>query len=207
MRIFSNLLRDLRAHPFTAPALLILLSICFTPYPSNATEAAVDPEFEIERYQIQPEDVLDVFVWKEEDLTKQVIVQPDGAISLPLIGNIKAGGRTTSEVQQSITVSLQEYIPDAVVTVSIRELKGMRIYVSGKVNSPGQYEIGRYIDVLQALALAGGPNAFADANDITIQRRTGTKVEVYKFNYGQVLKGKKLEQNILLKPNDIVMIP
>jgi len=207
MRLFYSLIRELRAHSTTALIALLFAGVGSSAIPSHAADPAVDPEFEVERYQIQPEDVLDVFVWKEEELTKEVTVQPDGGISLPLIGNVKAGGRTTSEVQKSITVALQEYIPDAVVTVSIRELKGMRIYVSGKVNAPGQFEIGRYIDVLQALALAGGPNAFADANNITIQRRMGTKVEVYKFNYGQVQKGKKLEQNILLKPNDIVMVP
>jgi len=207
MNLISLLISDLRTHTKTALGALLFVWAGSTSVVMQAAEPAVDPEFEIERYQIQPEDVLDVFVWKEKDLTKKVTVQPDGGISLPLIGNIKAGGRTTSEVQKSITAALQEYIPDAVVTVSIRELKGMRIYVSGKVAAPGQFEIGRYIDVLQALALAGGPNAFADANNITIQRRIGTKVEVYKFNYGQVHKGKKLEQNILLKPNDIVMVP
>lgn len=175
--------------------------------PAHAAEPALDPEFEIDKYQIQPEDVLDIFVWKEEDLTKKVTVGPDGSISLPLVGTVLAGGKTTRDLQKDITAALQEYIPDAVVTVSIRTLRGMRIYVSGKVNRPGQYEIGRYIDVLQALALAGGPNAFADADNITIQRRIGSKVEVFKFNYDQVHKGKKLEQNILLKPNDIVMVP
>ena len=207
MKPASHLITDLKTRAKVVVSALLFVCVGITSVASQAAEPAVDPEFEIERYQIQPEDVLDVFVWKEKDLTKKVTVQPDGGISLPLIGNVKAGGRTTSEVQKSITTALQEYIPDAVVTVSIRELKGMRIYVSGKVNAPGQFEIGRYIDVLQALALAGGPNAFADANNITIQRRNGAKVEVYKFNYGQVHKGKKLEQNILLKPNDIVMVP
>lgn len=172
-----------------------------------SAESEIDPEFEIDKYQIQPEDILDIFVWKEEDLTKKVTVGPDGSISLPLIGTILAGGRTTAALQKDITVALQEYIPDAVVTVSIRTLRGMRIYVSGKVNKPGQYELGRYVDVLQALSLAGGPTAFADASNITIQRRTGGSVEVFKFNYDQVHKGKKLEQNILLKPNDIVLVP
>ena len=207
MRLFYSLIRVFRAHSTAILLALLFAGFSTTPITLQAADKATDPEFEIERYQIQPEDVLDVFVWKEKDLTKKVTVQPDGGISLPLVGNIAAGGRTTTEVQKTITDALQEYIPDAVVTVSIRELKGMRIYVSGKVNSPGQFEIGRYIDVLQALALARGPNAFADANNITIQRRVGGKVEVYKFNYGQVHKGKKLEQNILLMPNDIVMVP
>lgn len=173
----------------------------------TAQAAAVDPDFAIDSYLIQPEDVLEVFVWKEDDLQKRVTVRPDGGIALPLIGNLVVAGKTTAQIQADVTQALREYIPDAVVTVSIAELKGMRIYVSGKVQRPGEYEIGRYIDVLQALTLAGGPNVFADANNISIQRRVGDKVEVFHFNYGQVQKGKHLEQNILLKPNDVVMVP
>ncbi|MCP5178809.1 MAG: polysaccharide biosynthesis/export family protein [Pseudomonadales bacterium] len=172
---------------------------------SQAVETAAD--FTIDSYRIQPEDVLDVFVWKEEELQKKVTVRPDGGISLPLVGNVEAMGKTIAELQTNITTALREYIPDAVVTVSIAELKGMRIYVSGKVSRPGEYEIGRYIDVLQALTLAGGPNAFADVDKILIQRRSGDRVEVFKFNYSQVQKGKHLEQNIMLKPNDVVMVP
>ena len=207
MRRFSALIQDLRAHSRVALIALLFGGISSVAITSHAADPAVDPEFEVERYQIQPEDVLDVFVWKEEELTKEVTVQPDGGISLPLIGNVKAGGRTTSEVQKSITVALQEYIPDAVVTVSIRELKGMRIYVSGKVNAPGQFEIGRYIDVLQALAMAGGLTAFASPNDIRVMRRIGDKQVAITFRYSDVVKGRNVEQNIILKPGDVVVVP
>lgn len=193
-------------HAANWPALLCTILICLFP-PLSATAADIEPGFEIDSYAIQPEDVLDIFVWKEDDLQKQVTVRPDGGVSLPLIGNVAVAGKTIAQIQSDITLALKEYIPDAVVTVSIAELKGMRIYVSGKVARPGEYEIGRYIDVLQALTLAGGPNVFADANNISIQRRVGDKVEVYHFNYGQVQKGKHLEQNIMLKPNDVVMVP
>ena len=190
----------------------VLLSLVFSIFALfSGTQASaaegVEPGFEIDSYQIQPEDVLEVFVWKEEDLQKEVTVRPDGGVSLPLIGNVMVANKTTAEVQKTITTALHEFIPDAVVTVSIKQLKGMRIYVSGKVNKPGEYELGRYVDVLQALTLAGGPNTFAEADNISIQRRVGNKVEVFKFNYTQVQKGKKLEQNIMLKPNDVVMVP
>ncbi len=168
---------------------------------------AADQAFNVDQYEIQPEDVLDVFVWREPDLQKSVVVRPDGGISFPLVGNIQAAGKTTSQLQADVAAKLREYIPDAVVNVSITELKGMRIYVTGKVARPGQYEIGRYIDVLQALTLAGGPNAFADANNIRVLRGAGENVVVYDFNYNQVQRGKNLEQNILLKPNDTVVVP
>ncbi len=168
---------------------------------------AAEQAFNVDEYEIQPEDVLDVFVWREPDLQKSVVVRPDGGISFPLVGNIQAAGKTTTQLQADVAAKLREYIPDAVVNVSITELKGMRIYVTGKVARPGQYEIGRYIDVLQALTLAGGPNPFADANNIRVLRGAGENVVVYDFNYSQVQRGKNLEQNILLKPNDTVVVP
>ena len=102
---------------------------------------------------------------------------------------------------------LQEYIPDAVVTVSVLEIRGLRIYVSGNVTSPGQYTVGRYVDVLQAITLAGGLNPFADRNSIRVIRRKDGGEEVFRFNYGQVQRGVNLEQNILLQPDDVVVVP
>ncbi len=161
----------------------------------------------LEDYQIEPEDVLEIYVWKEEQLQREVVVRPDGGVSFPLVGSITAAGKTTSALEADITKELSEYIPDAVVSVSIKELKGLRIYVNGKVKKPGEYTLGRYVDVLQALTLAGGVTPFADANDIRILRRENGKEVVYRFNYSQVEKGKNLSQNIVLKPSDVVIVP
>lgn len=158
-------------------------------------------------YRIAAEDVLQITVWKEDGLDKEVIVRPDGGMSFPLAGDVHAAGQTPKEVEAEIARRLARYIPDAVVTVSVKELKGMRIYVNGKVNNPGQFTVGRYVDVLQALTLAGGLNVYANADGIKILRRENGKEVVYKFDYDEVKNGKNLHQNIVLHADDVVVVP
>ena len=158
-------------------------------------------------YRIAAEDVLAISVWREPDLQKQVIVRPDGGISMPLIGDIKAAGRTTAELEALLVVELSTYIPDAVVTVSVVQLRGLRIYVTGQVRRPGQFEVGRYIDVLQAITLAGGFTPFANTSKVQVIRREDGRESVLKFNYKQVEKGRDLEQNIRLQTDDVVLVP
>ena len=160
-----------------------------------------------EPYRISPEDVLEISVWREADLQRQVVVRPDGGVSFPLVGDVRAAGLTPEELEQQITKELSTYIPEAVVTVSVIQIQGLRIYVNGKVRSPGQYQVGRYIDVLQALTLAGGLTPFADRNNIKILRRENGQETVLKFNYSQVERGVKLEQNVVLKSDDTVVVP
>ena len=168
---------------------------------------ATGMDVDLNTYKIEPEDVLEIHVWKEEELQKEVVVRPDGGVSFPLVGTVHAAGKTTSELESALVKQLSEYIPDVVVTVAVKELNGLRIYVNGKVKNPGEYELGRYVDVLQALSLAGGLTPFADGNDIRILRREEGREVMFRFNYGQVQKGRKLEQNIVLQPNDIVLVP
>ncbi len=177
-------------------AVLLLLALV----PNGWSEAMPD-------YRISAEDLLEISVWKEEDLQKEVIVRPDGGISFPLAGNVQAAGLTPHELEESISRGLQEFIPDAVVTVSVLEIRGLRIYVSGNVTAPGQYTVGRYVDVLQAITLAGGLTPFADRNSIRVIRRDEEGERVFRFNYGQVQRGVNLEQNILLQPDDVVVVP
>ena len=158
-------------------------------------------------YLISPEDVIEISVWKEPDLQRSVIVRPDGGISFPLVGDIQAAGKSPVELKEEITVSLQNFIPDALVTVSLLELRGLRIYVTGQVRNPGQFLVGRYVDVLQALTLAGGLTPFANRNNISIRRRDGEREIVYRFNYNQVSKGNRLDQNIVLRADDVVVVP
>lgn len=160
-----------------------------------------------EGYLIGPEDVLHITVWKEEELDREVVVRPDGKISFPLVGNIQAAGRTTEEVQREITERLKKYIPNPVATVSVKTVSGYKIYVLGKVNNPGEFTIGRYIDVLQALTLAGGLNPYASEGGIKILRRKNGKQIALPFDYGEVEDGENLEQNILLKSGDVVVVP
>ncbi len=158
-------------------------------------------------YQIGPEDVLEISVWKEADLKKEVLVRPDGGISFPLIGEIHAMGKTEGQLQKEITERLNKFIPDPVVSVSIMKVAGNKIYVIGKVNKPGDYTTGRYVDVLQALSMAGGLTPFAAENSIKVLRKEGGKESVFRFRYSQVKNGENLQQNIQLKGGDVVVVP
>ena len=158
-------------------------------------------------YIIQPGDVLAVVVWKEEDLKHEVLVRPDGGISFPLAGDIDAAGHTVQEVKATIVDRIKEFIPDPVVTVLVQKTEGNAIYVLGKVTRPGAFVMQRPLDVTQALAMAGGLATFADENSISILRRSGGSQSALPFRYGDVQKGKSLEQNIMLQPGDVVVVP
>ena len=158
-------------------------------------------------YKIQPGDVLEVSVWKEENLLKQVLVRPDGGISFPLAGNVVATGKSVEELQSLITEQLTKYIPDPVVTVSTQQLNGNKVYVIGKVARPGEFVANRYMDVVQALSVAGGMTPYAAANKIKVLRRENGQLTAIPFRYGDIEKGEDLEQNIMLQSGDVVLVP
>lgn len=158
-------------------------------------------------YEIGPEDLLDISVWKEKDLQKEVLVRPDGWITFPLVGNIQAKGKTALQLQEEISQWLKQYIPNPVVSVSIKKIAGYKIFVIGRVNKPGDYVVGRYIDVLQALSLAGGLTPFAEEGNIKIVRKENGKETILRFNYADVKKGRRLEQNITLRSGDVIIVP
>ena len=162
----------------------------------------------INAYQVQPGDILEVNVWKEEGLLQEVIVRPDGGISFPLVGDFKAQGLSLQQIQEKITESLATYITDPVVTVSAKQLLGNKIYVIGKVNKPGEYVLNQYVDVMQALSIAGGMTPFSAVNDIIILRRDHQgQQQAIEFRYGDVEDGDDLQQNIILQSGDIVVVP
>ena len=158
-------------------------------------------------YSIGPEDILEISVWKEEGLQSEVLVRPDGKISFPLVGDIQAEGKTPEQLRHEVAGWLRKYIPDPVVTVLVKKIAAYKIYVLGQINKPGQYTVGIYLDVMQALALAGGLNPYAAENDIRIIRRQGDKEIVIPFEYSEVKKGRNLGQNIILKTGDVVVVP
>lgn len=160
-----------------------------------------------EGYLIGPEDLLFISVWQEPELQREVRVRPDGGISFPLAGNVDVAGKTTQEVTDIITERVQKYIPAAVVTVSVEEVAGYNIFVIGQVNQPGKYTLGRYVDVVQALTLAGGLTPFANSDDITIRRRVDGREIVLPFDYGAVQAGENPEQNVVLRSGDTVVVP
>ena len=158
-------------------------------------------------YRIGPEDVLHISVWKEEDLDRRVLVRPDGGVSFPLVGDIQVSGRTPLEVQDEIRSRLARYVPDAEVTVSVDEISGYTVFVLGEVNKPGQFTLGRYVDVVQALTLAGGTTPYAAERSIQILRRQDGREVVYRFNFRDIKRGRGLDQNVVLQSGDVVVVP
>jgi len=158
-------------------------------------------------YIVQPGDVLTISVWREKDLQGEVAVRPDGGINFPLAGDIVVAGKTIEQIQKDIAAKLTKYVPDPVVTASVKQSQGNKIYVVGKVNKPGEFASNRTIDVMQALSMAGGPNPYAAVNKIKIIRRINGEQKIFYFKYSRVEKGKDLEQNIILQGGDIVVVP
>jgi len=159
-------------------------------------------------YLVQPGDLLEVSVWKEEDLQREVLVRPDGRFSFPLAGDVEATAKTVDDLRQELTARLQKYIPDLVVTVTVTEIRGNKIYVIGQVNKPGEFVVNPRVDVMQALSMAGGTTPFAALNDIKILRRDSNGLQrAISFEYRKVEKGRSLEQNILLDSGDVVVVP
>ena len=158
-------------------------------------------------YIIQAGDELSVSVWKEPDLTGDVTVNPDGSFSIPLIGTIQASNRTLADIQKDAKKNLSKFIPDPVLSIGLKSSVGSHIYVLGQVNAPGVFTLTKAVDVMQALSLAEGMTSYASANKIKILRRQGDQQIAIKFRYGDVEKGEKLEQNILLQDGDTVVVP
>ncbi|MEO1036538.1 MAG: polysaccharide biosynthesis/export family protein [Pseudomonadota bacterium] len=161
---------------------------------------------QLAEYALEPGDRLTVTVWKDPDLSREVLVAPDGEIAFPLAGRLQAAGRTIKTVTEELTGRLEAFIEDPVVTVSLLEVRGSRVYIIGKVNRPGMYLLDGPMDVMQALSLAGGTTTYADVNDIRILRREGKAQKAYLFQYNQVSRGRKLEQNQLLLSGDTVVV-
>ena len=178
------------------------LSHSFNALGATPTAAAIDPG-----YRLGAEDVMLVSVWKDEQLTREVVVRPDGMFSFPLVGDVQAEDRTVEEIRGDLVKRLTKYIPNPNVSVAVMKVLSYKVYVVGRVNKPGEYLIGHYTDVLQALSLAGGLTPFAAENDIKVIRRHKGQQQVFPFRYGDLRKGQDLEQNILLQRGDVVMVP
>jgi polysaccharide export outer membrane protein len=160
------------------------------------------------RYLIGPDDVLSVVFWREKDLTSDVVVRPDGKISLPLLNDIQAGGLTPEQLREAVDVEARRFVEDPSVTVIVKQIKSRRLFITGQVEKPGVYALGGPTTVLQLIAMAGGLKEFADGRRILIMRTDATGHQIGSpFNYEQVLAGKNLEQNIELKPGDTVVVP
>jgi polysaccharide export outer membrane protein len=164
--------------------------------------ATTDPN-----YVIGAQDVLDISVWKEPDVSRVVPVRPDGKISLPLLNDVQAAGLTPSQLAAQITDSLKKYVTTPQVTVIVTTINSQRVYILGEVTRPGAYPILPGMSVLQALSSAGGFTQYARVKSIFVRRFENGKEVKYSFNYKDVINGKKPEQEILLKAGDTIVVP
>lgn len=179
--------------------LLLVIACCATAWGAEPVSG--------DGYKLRAGDVLQVSIWKETDLQSEVLIRPDGGMSFALAGELQAAGHTVAELTGLLETRIRKFIPDAVVTVSVKSAGGNRVYVIGKVNRPGDFPLSGPIDVLQALSLAGGATPFADTNGIRILRRDGDHQSSIPFRYSDVARGRRLDQNILLKSGDTVVVP
>jgi polysaccharide export outer membrane protein len=158
-------------------------------------------------YYIGSGDVLEISVWKDESLSRKLVVPPDGVVSFPLIGDIEVSSMTVTDLRKAVTKRLSEYIPDPTVTVMLVEINSLKAYVIGRVNNPGEFPINMETSVTQVLSMAGGLNPFASGDKVHILRREKNTTVKIPVDYELLLKGKNLEQNILLKKGDVVVVP
>ncbi len=184
-----------------ASAMALIVAILVLWLPGRLAAAA-------DSYRLNPGDVLQISVWKEEGMQRDVLVLPDGNISFPLAGHIRAAGRSLKELQGVLVDRLKKYFAGPVITVSVMQLTGNKIFVIGQVRRPGQFIANRPIDVMQALSLAGGLTTFAEEDEIKILRRGNDgKQQAIAFNYAEISKGRSLSRNIVLRSGDVVVVP
>jgi len=174
-----------------------------TEQPAPPKAATDDPA-----YTIGPEDVISVSVWKEPDVSNSAVpVRPDGMVSLPLLGDVAAAGKTPSQLADDIATRLKKYIEEPRVTVVVTGMNSRRVFILGEVNHPGPIGMSANMTVLQAISAAGGPTAYANTKKVTVLRNEQGKQNKYLFNYKEVIKGNNQDQNIALKPGDTIVVP
>jgi len=174
----------------------------------KSTAHAQPPSAAADEYVIGSEDLLVVNVWKEPEISRSVLVRPDGKISLPLIGDLRANGRTTDQLRDDIKQQLRGYLSDPEVTVIVQEARSRKFNILGEVEHPGSYALSKSMTVLDAIAIAGGFRDFAKTTKIFILRANpdGSHTRI-SFNYKEAIRGTKLDQNPELRPRDTIVVP
>jgi polysaccharide export outer membrane protein len=176
-----------------------------TPAPGTAVAApGVNMPSE---YTIGADDVLSIVFWRDKELTTDVNVRPDGKISLPLLNDVQATGLTPAQLRERIVEESKKYVEDPNVTVVVKQINSRKVFITGEVRKPGPYPLTGPTTVLQLISIAGGLADYAKTEKITVVRIENGKPVSYRFNYKQVIDGKRLAQNIELKPGDTIIIP
>jgi polysaccharide export outer membrane protein len=175
--------------------------------PGVSTSDPVLPASQVAEYKIGPQDVVQIDVWKEPEITRTIPVRPDGKISLPLVNDVQAAGLTAMQLAAVIREGLTKYLTNPQVTVTVTMINSRRVYITGEVSRTGALPLLPNMTVLQALSSAGGFTPFAKMKDIYILRIENGRQTKYPFHYKDVVKGKRQEENILLQPNDVIVVP
>jgi len=158
-------------------------------------------------YVIGTEDVLSIVFWRDKDMSADVVVRPDGNISLPLLNDVHASGFTPDQLREQIIKQASKFIEDPTATVVVKEIHSRQVFITGEVGKPGGYPIVGSMNVMQLIAIAGGVQEYAKSNEIVILRSAAGKSQKLLFNYKDVVKGKNVQQNIVLEPGDTVVVP
>ena len=158
-------------------------------------------------YLIGADDVLTIVFWKDKDMSTDVSVRPDGKVTLPLVNDIDAAGRTPEELRTAITEAAARFVEEPTVSVVVKQINSRKVFITGAVGKPGAYPINAPTTVLQLISMAGGLGEFSHSKDIIINRLEKGRQVALKFNYRDVSRGKNLRQNIELKPGDTVIVP
>jgi polysaccharide export outer membrane protein len=157
-------------------------------------------------YTIGTDDVLSIVFWRDKDMSADVVVRPDGKISLPLLNDVDAAGLTPEQLRAKLTEAASKFVTDPNATVVVKEIKSRKVFITGNVTKPGPYPLNGEMTVLQLVAVAGGLLEYADAKNIMVMRTENGRPQSFKFNYNDVTHQKHLEQNIPLKPGDTVVV-
>jgi polysaccharide export outer membrane protein len=168
----------------------------------TAAAPAVRPD-----YVIAPDDVLAIVFWRDKDLSGDVVVRPDGKITLPLLRDIEAAGSTPEQLRARLIQAAARYLEDPDATVVVKEIRSRNVFITGNVAKPGTYPLSTGMKVLQCIALAGGVLEYADTKNIVVIRNESGREEYHKFNYNDVIKQKHADQNRDLKPGDTIVVP
>jgi len=158
-------------------------------------------------YVIGTDDVLTIVFWRDKDMSAEVVVRPDGRISLPLLNDVPAAGLTPDQLRAQLEKAATKYVSEPNATVVVKTINSRKVYITGNVNKGGEFPLNGDMTVLQLIALAGGLQEYADSKNIVITRKEGGQDRYFHFNYKDVLKQKHVEQNIVLKPGDTIIVP
>jgi polysaccharide export outer membrane protein len=157
-------------------------------------------------YVIGPDDILQIVFWREKELSGDVVVRPDGRITLPLLNDVMAAGRTPEELRDVLAMEASQYFGNPNPTVVVKEIRSRKVFITGAVEKPGPYVVTAPTTVLQLIALAGGLKEYADKRNILVMRTTNGKQNAYVVDYHAILRRQNLEQNFLLAPGDTVLV-